>query len=175
MHTVRRNREKERRRASWTDPLTGLWNRRWLDAYAPRAVGRADGRCLAVMLFDADSLSRVNDRSGYRAGDACLVAVSRALARAFGADADIVRVGGDEFLVPYRVEEPRTAARIARAALAAVAAEPELRRRCLSASAGIAFTRAADAPGWGTLIDRAYHALRRAKRAGGQCVRSTWV
>lgn len=127
------------------------------------------------MLFDADALSRVNDVHGYRAGDSCLVALGRALVRAVGEATDIVRLGGDEFLVLVRVGEARTAARIARAALAAVAAEPELRRRRLSASAGIALTRATRTPDWGTLIDRAYLALRRAKQAGGRCVRTRWA
>ncbi len=166
------------RRASWTDPLTGLWNRRWLAASRAFPSVRRQGRYLAVILFDADSLSRVNDRDGYRIGDTCLVAVGRALAQAFRARADVVRVGGDEFLVPLLVETPQTATQLARAALAVIAAEPELARRQLTVSAGIALSalRTVDAdPDWTLFIDQAYRALRRAKRAGGRRVRTIWA
>ncbi|MCX7819525.1 MAG: GGDEF domain-containing protein [Kiritimatiellae bacterium] len=164
-----------RRRPDWTDPLTGAWNRRWLRARPRLRTPRDDQRLLAVMLFDADSLGRVNDREGFGAGDVCLVAVYRALVRALGPVTPIVRIGGDEFLASTRVPTRADAVRTARAALREISTDRELRRRRLGVSAGIALTRGGMCRDWLTLTDAAYRALSRAKRAGGRRVRTTWV
>nr|WP_276591820.1 GGDEF domain-containing protein [Sphingomicrobium nitratireducens] len=84
-------------RASTTDALTGLGNRRALD----RAIGadeRGRWRCGGVIALDLDHFKDVNDRFGHEAGDEVLRAVARALRGAIG-DRRITRFGGEEFIV----------------------------------------------------------------------------
>jgi diguanylate cyclase (GGDEF)-like protein len=83
-------------RLAYSDPLTGLPNRRaWEDEMLRVASVHAQDVCLA--LLDLDHLKSVNDRFGHRAGDAVLQAVGAELSRR-AVDGDfIARLGGDEF------------------------------------------------------------------------------
>lgn len=84
-----------------TDELTGLYNRRCLNAQAPRLIERAEatGFGLAVILIDLDRFKEVNDTHGHPGGDAVLRAVGATL-RASVRWSDLpCRIGGDEFTV----------------------------------------------------------------------------
>ncbi|SCL16491.1 diguanylate cyclase (GGDEF) domain-containing protein [Micromonospora pallida] len=81
----------ERTWQATTDPLTGLYNRRWLEETWP--AERPAG--LAVALVDLDHFKDINDTLGHAAGDAALVAVAAGL-RLYGT---AVRLGGDELLL----------------------------------------------------------------------------
>jgi diguanylate cyclase (GGDEF)-like protein len=86
--------------AVMTDPLTQLYNSRWLRDSGERDLTRAerDGRPLALLLIDLDHFKTVNDHSGHAAGDLVLQRVaSRLRSTVRGADA-IVRLGGEEFV-----------------------------------------------------------------------------
>ncbi|CAN5452048.1 hypothetical protein BH23ACT9_BH23ACT9_38840 [soil metagenome] len=81
--------------------LTGLLNRRGLDAVGERAlaVARRHELPVALLFIDLDGMKAVNDTQGHLAGDAFLAETARRLGLAFR-DADAVaRVGGDEFAV----------------------------------------------------------------------------
>ncbi len=84
-----------------TDSLTGLPNRRSIDANLMRMVAHA-GRSMesiAVMLLDLDHFKHFNDRFGHAAGDEVLAAVGAAI-RATIRDSDFAgRYGGEEFIV----------------------------------------------------------------------------
>lgn len=82
------------------DPLTGLTNRRGLDAWWPEAMARArGGEPIAVLLLDLDRFKSINDRFGHSVGDAVLTAVARLIeANCRGGDL-AVRYGGEEFLL----------------------------------------------------------------------------
>lgn len=85
--------------ASLTDDLTGLLNRRALDARLAEEIARAEryGTPLSLVVLDLDNFKEVNDQLGHAAGDALLRAVGTLL-RAELRTADIaVRYGGDEF------------------------------------------------------------------------------
>jgi diguanylate cyclase (GGDEF)-like protein len=87
--------------AALTDPLTGLANRRALDARLERdwADSIRDDHDLAVLMIDLDDLKLANDRYGHAAGDSLLVALADAL-RAQCRKGDLAaRYGGDEVLV----------------------------------------------------------------------------
>ncbi|HEY7925843.1 MAG TPA: EAL domain-containing protein [Candidatus Dormibacteraeota bacterium] len=86
--------------AVMTDPLTHLYNSRWLRDSGERDIIRAarDGRPLALLLIDLDHFKTVNDHSGHAAGDLVLQRVATRLRTTVrGADA-IVRLGGEEFV-----------------------------------------------------------------------------
>jgi|GEM_PF-2364546 len=81
------------------DPLTGLYNRRYLDETLPRELQRAEraGQSVGVIMLDIDHFKRINDTYGHNVGDMLLRAVG-AFLRHNTRGADIVcRYGGEEF------------------------------------------------------------------------------
>lgn len=98
---LRRVRQMEETRGlALTDPLTGLANRRHLDAVLQHAWAAAQrGEPLALILLDLDGFKAVNDCFGHTAGDQVLRSVGECLRRETrGADV-VARYGGDEFMV----------------------------------------------------------------------------
>ena len=81
------------------DPLTGLYNRRYLEATMERELARCqrEGHPLGLILIDIDHFKSINDRFGHPAGDEVIKAMARLLqTRA----SDVVcRYGGEEFLL----------------------------------------------------------------------------
>jgi diguanylate cyclase (GGDEF)-like protein len=88
-------------RAASTDPLTGLTNRRALEAVLERELARCSriGHPLCVAVIDLDSFKRVNDTNGHHAGDRLLVEVTRAWRSGLRGPDVLARSGGDEFIV----------------------------------------------------------------------------
>jgi diguanylate cyclase (GGDEF)-like protein len=87
--------------AAMTDPLTGLYNSRWLRDAGERDIARAtrDGNPLSLLLVDLDHFKSVNDSSGHAIGDVVLQRVAAQLRTTVrGADA-VIRLGGEEFVV----------------------------------------------------------------------------
>ncbi|ASD25942.1 diguanylate cyclase [Brevundimonas diminuta] len=83
------------------DPLTGLFNRRYMEEALALEVARAarSGAPLCVVMCDVDHFKRFNDEFGHEAGDVVLQAVAAELGHRFR-DGDIVcRYGGEEFIV----------------------------------------------------------------------------
>ncbi|WP_250003281.1 diguanylate cyclase [Actinoplanes sp. M2I2] len=92
---------EEAQRLSLTDPLTGLWNYRYLRESLRREVERASrfGRMLAVLVLDLDHFKDVNDTYGHAAGDAVLGEFARRI-RIGLREVDVAfRQGGEEFVV----------------------------------------------------------------------------
>ncbi len=92
---------EEAQRLSLTDPLTGLWNYRYLRESLRREVERASrfGRMLAVLVLDLDHFKDVNDTYGHAAGDAVLGEFARRI-RVGLREVDVAfRQGGEEFVV----------------------------------------------------------------------------
>ncbi|NIE75854.1 GGDEF domain-containing protein [Pantoea sp. Ap-967] len=83
-----------------TDSLTGLGNRRRLDAVFETELKRArrQGYPVALVMFDLDYFKRYNDRYGHPAGDQCLRRFAEVLQQSLKRPADLaVRYGGEEF------------------------------------------------------------------------------
>ena len=83
------------------DPLTGLYNRRFMDEYLEREVGRMHRKQapLAVILIDIDHLRRFNDAFGNAGGDAMLRAASELIQRHMRMSDVVCRYGGGEFFI----------------------------------------------------------------------------
>jgi len=83
------------------DPLTGLYNRRYMQEFLDRELhsARRKHRPLAVMMLDLDHFKRYNDNLGHSVGDQALAAVGEALLRSVRADDVACRYGGEEFLL----------------------------------------------------------------------------
>ena len=86
-------------RASNTDLLTGLANRRSFQGSLERAIAEADAAPFGLLLLDVDHFKRTNDSHGHQAGDDVLVAVVACLHAALPPDAIVGRWGGEEFTV----------------------------------------------------------------------------
>jgi diguanylate cyclase (GGDEF)-like protein len=86
------------------DPLTGLHNRRHLDARLKSefAFANRHGTPLSVLLIDIDHFKKINDTYGHQGGDAALRLLSERLQRAVRAEDIVARYGGEEFAVVAR-------------------------------------------------------------------------
>ncbi|WBB63519.1 GGDEF domain-containing protein [Streptomyces sp. WMMC500] len=116
---------EEARRLAFTDPLTGLANRRALDLRLDEAVARhrADGTVVSLVVCDVNGLKEVNDSFGHARGDRLLERFGALLSLHGAALGDTLaaRLGGDEFCLlaagPPADDVVRTAAELcARAA-----------------------------------------------------------
>lgn len=85
------------------DPLTGLFNRRYLRDSLERELhqGRSSGRPLALAVLDVDHFKRLNDGYGHGAGDAALRRLSSILQEWKGAEDVVARYGGEEFAILF--------------------------------------------------------------------------
>jgi diguanylate cyclase (GGDEF)-like protein len=83
------------------DPLTGLFNRRYLSESLGRELGRSQRRNLplSVLAFDLDHFKDFNDSYGHGAGDAILVAFARILQSHSRSEDIACRQGGEEFVL----------------------------------------------------------------------------
>lgn len=119
---------EEAQRLSLTDPLTGLWNYRYLRESIRREVERASrfGRMLSVLALDLDRFKDVNDTYGHAAGDAVLAEFARRL-RDEIREVDLAfRQGGEEFVVLLPETDARGAAIVAERLGAAIRDSPIL-------------------------------------------------
>ena len=128
-------------RRALEDPLTGVGNRRALDA----ALGRSrheDGPW-SLLVVDLDEFKTVNDRHGHLLGDEVLRSVADAIRRVARADDIVVRLGGDEFVVLARgTDEPGGAALAERLREAIAAVKVSTPHGCvrLTATVGVGTT-----------------------------------
>ncbi|WPC05526.1 histidine kinase N-terminal 7TM domain-containing protein [Pseudomonas benzenivorans] len=152
------------------DPLTGLYNRRYLDEFFARELARArrDGTPLALALIDLDHFKQLNDAYGHLEGDDVLKAVAQYLcSNTRGSDA-VFRFGGEEFLLILPGADVQEARQRLEGLCQGLAAQPLATRggvRRVTLSAGLAVL-----PEQGLELDpllgAADLALYRAKAAG---------
>lgn len=93
---------EEVRLLSMRDPLTGIYNRRYLEDRLHQEVKRSFRyeRPISVIIFDIDHFKRVNDTWGHHAGDQVLKACAESVRRGVRENIDWpVRFGGEEFVV----------------------------------------------------------------------------
>lgn len=106
---------------SFTDPLTGVWNRRYLEEILAAESGQVlrnyerargndvrklDHRDLIFIMVDVDFFKEVNDVHGHPAGDRMLQRVAERLTRVVRKSDVLVRWGGEEFLIMSRSADP---------------------------------------------------------------------
>jgi diguanylate cyclase (GGDEF)-like protein/PAS domain S-box-containing protein len=85
------------------DPLTGLYNRRYLSETLDRELDRAmrEGYPVSLVMIDIDDFKQVNDTYGHFAGDLVLKHLAQQLTRQTRASDLVCRMGGDEFLIVF--------------------------------------------------------------------------
>ena len=131
---IRQKRQADRQRAEaerhrlWamTDPLTGLYNRRYalprLTAIAQDASEQ--GGVFSVLAMDLDRFKQINDRYGHAAGDAVLVEVAARIGTAIADRGMTARVGGEEFVAVLPQTDIDSAMELAEAVRQIVGSRP---------------------------------------------------
>jgi len=99
--TNRRRTEERLQLQAFSDPLTGLPNRRGMTDHLEMCLADNDGQVtrLALIFCDLDRFKEINDRYGHRVGDELLLEVSRRLQSQLRFGDILARIGGDEFVV----------------------------------------------------------------------------
>ena len=162
-------------RLAVTDPLTGLYNRRYAVPHTAKIAARAreTGQPFAVMVLDLDRFKKINDTYGHSAGDIVLQEVARRLRSNLRSVDLICRIGGEEFLV-VMPDTDRNAARAAAERLRRVteaqpvsiaAHKPEI-PVTLSIGVSIGGLEGQDSTPVENIVDRADQALLGAKSHG---------
>jgi diguanylate cyclase (GGDEF)-like protein len=158
-----------------TDPLTNLFNRRFLQEYLPREVAKAKrvAGSFAVLMIDLDFFKRINDIFGHEAGDIVLKNVAILLKNSIRESDVACRYGGEEFVLVLSEVSTDGAGKIAEGIrkavmdLALAIRQKSLRR--VSTSIGVAVY-----PDHGvdmdSLLRAADEALYEAKENGRNCV-----
>lgn len=153
------------RKLAYTDPLTGIPNRRRFEQLIERAL-RADGATTAMLLmFDIDHFKLINDRLGHAAGDRALRLVGRCMNEALRAQDLAGRLGGDEFALLLRNATVGQSMQIAsRIVTQLQMLSPEHHLPCLSLSFGVSAVR--EGQSVDEALQRADQGLYEAKRQG---------
>lgn len=150
----------------YTDDLTGLSNRRYLNDRLSIMVNRAasEGDSLCVLMMDIDDFKRINDTFGHVMGDKALRFAARALESVFVADREdiVVRYGGDEFIAASQgrtIEELKRCLEDLRLSIAS-------NEVGFTASIGVFYQAHAKNESVEELIRKADEAMYRAKASG---------
>lgn len=152
------------------DPLTGLYNRRYLDEFFERELARVqrENLPLAVALIDLDHFKRLNDECGHLVGDDVLKAVAQHLLDNLRSTDAVFRIGGEEFLLILPGADPDEASARLQSICSQLAAREIATRggdQRVTLSAGLAYW-----PQQGLALDELLHAadaaLYQAKRTG---------
>ena len=160
-------------RAAAIDPLSGLFNRRYLRERLEEELQRAQrhGSPVGFLMLDIDDFKRVNDRFGHAAGDAVIAAVADILKRSVRRFDVCARFGGEEFAVVMPGSAAANTASIAERIRQRIERHrldvPELADLRVTASIGLSVSGSASAE---DLVQQADQALYRAKHAGKNCV-----
>jgi diguanylate cyclase (GGDEF)-like protein len=157
--------------ASRSDPLTGLFNRRFFFGVAESELAR-DRRyehSLAVIMLDVDFFKSINDRYGHSVGDQVLLEVAVQLKNSLRQTDIACRYGGDEFVILLPETEVDTAGYVAnrlRESVEAIKVVTDKGPVVVTLSLGIAAYSKGDLENIDLLIKRADQALYEAKQAG---------
>ncbi len=154
-----------------TDPLTGLYNRRYMESHVGTLVEQASarGKPLAMLVLDIDYFKSINDSYGHDAGDDVLREFAVRVRKSIRGIDLACRYGGEEFVVVMPETDLAVATMVAERLRRRIAGEPfpvqqGSRGLDVTISVGIATLGRGDSAA--SVIKRADQALYRAKRDG---------
>ena len=164
---------------SQTDPLTGLFNKRYFEEALERelAHARRAGTPLSALMIDVDHFKKYNDCYGHLAGDTCLAAVAQTIRTAGARPRDVAaRFGGEEFVVLLPETDLAGAAVVAESVRASLEARHIAHQAASSgfvtASIGVStLTVGGGVTAASALMESADAALYAAKASGRNCVK----
>src|SRR4051794_18860027 len=157
----------QHRSAAVVDALTGLLNRRALEARSVELAHQAaaTGAPVALVLADLDHFKSINDSAGHATGDRTLEEVAHRLRRHVHALEAVYRFGGEEFAILLPGASERDAVATAERLRRAVSTEP-IHGRDVTMSIGVAATRPGESFDFDKLFAAADRALYTAKTTG---------
>jgi diguanylate cyclase (GGDEF)-like protein len=84
-----------------TDPLTGIYNRRYLELYMEKIIPlfQEQEQTMTLIMFDVDHFKKINDTYGHHAGDMVLKKIVRVIKGVIRNSDVFVRIGGEEFII----------------------------------------------------------------------------
>jgi two-component system cell cycle response regulator len=152
-----------------TDPLTSLYNQRYLQRHLNGLMQSGQGRPIALLMIDVDLFKIVNDQFGHASGDIALRLIAQVFRDNIRAFDSLARYGGEEFVVVMPGSNPDDATAAAerlRLAVETLVFEPvKGKRHRLSVSVGVSCTgHGVETPE--LLLHTADLALYEAKRRG---------
>jgi two-component system, cell cycle response regulator len=159
---------RENRRLSVTDSLTGVRNRRYLMKYLPREIARSrrHQHPLAVLSCDVDRFKQVNDQFGHEAGDEVLRELALRFTSCIREATDwIARMGGEEFMIVLPETNLSGASCVAEKVRSTVSAHPFATR-----SGPLAVTVSIGATALETLVDFEAVSLTELLRTADRCL-----
>jgi diguanylate cyclase (GGDEF)-like protein len=165
---------------SITDPLMGIYNRRYLERRLTTEVARASryGMPLSVLLLDIDHFKPINDSYGHQVGDVVLAELAQLIVNTVRTTDIVTRYGGEEIMVMAPSTPLKTAANLAERLRKIIAHRPfdvpaklnrKLKALHITVSVGVACF-GLNANDFQSLIQSADEALYRAKKKGRNCV-----
>jgi len=159
------------RESSLRDGLTGVFNRRYFDStFEPmRDDCRAKGRDFSVLVADIDHFKQINDGAGHLIGDDCLHLAASVIERTVGDSGQVVRYGGEEFVVLMPDVDEIEMRSKANSIRAAIASSPLLTNGVpipMTISVGGAHAAPGDSIAAMDLLQQADEAMYRAKHQG---------
>lgn len=106
------------------DPMTGLYNRRFLEQFSDRLTSTTDRResNLSLLMCDLDSFKKINDANGHETGDLVLREAVRVITASVRHTDFVIRMGGDEFLAVLADSSPEKAMEVAERTRSSMAA-----------------------------------------------------
>jgi two-component system cell cycle response regulator len=148
-----------------TDPLTGLYNRRYLMRHLHGLLLQPSFPGLAVLMVDLDRFKDLNDGHGHAAGDLALRAVAETLRGCTRVFDSLARFGGEEFVLVMPGTAPSEAMAVAERLRTRIEAMTFPSGHRLTISVGVAWTDQRETQA-DDILARADAALYAAKRAG---------
>jgi diguanylate cyclase (GGDEF)-like protein/PAS domain S-box-containing protein len=158
-------------RMAQTDPLTGLFNRRYFFEYGEQEFSRAIRykKSLSLLMLDLDNFKWVNDTHGHAVGDYVLAEIPGILQKKLRRNDLLGRYGGEEFIILLPEIDISIAREVAERLRETIAAYPMLTGETMftiTASIGVAALVHAETESFSSLIYTADMALYRAKSLG---------
>jgi len=157
--------------AAVTDPLTGLYNRRYMETHVGTLVDQAAARNkpLSVLVLDIDYFKSINDTYGHDAGDDVLQDFAIRIRKSIRGIDLACRYGGEEFVVVMPETDMAVATMVAERLRRRIASEPfpiQKGTRTIDVTISIGIAALAPDDDAAAVIKRADQALYRAKRDG---------
>lgn len=167
--TGRKRAEERLREMAERDPLTGIYNRRYLYDVLESEIERVRryGSSLSLVMFDVDDFKDVNDTHGHEVGDQLLVAITQVVGRSLRVVDRLCRYGGEEFVVIAPGINRVQAAMLAERLRKRIAAAKHESLPAITCSFGACQF---GGEGLDAFIRRADDLMYRAKQAGRNCV-----
>ncbi|MCA9836038.1 MAG: diguanylate cyclase [Trueperaceae bacterium] len=162
--------ENQLRDLSFKDPLTGVYNRRYLFEAGEQLFKqcRSDHEGLCAIMFDLDHFKHINDSYGHGVGDQVLKEMARRISKSIRATDILARYGGEEFVLLVPSIDSGLAAKIATRIHQLISSKDYVlatQTLTVTASVGVALSNA-ESQSLSQLLDLADHASYKAKQTG---------